>query len=967
MVAQRVGRYNVLESLGEGSLGVVYKAYDGDLARPVALRVLSDGIRWDATLRSRLQQECQSISNLQHPHIAELYELGEDGKNTFIAMELLQGADLRSLITGRSGMSVETKLLIIKEAAEALEHAHLHAILHRDIKPSNIFLTPQGAKIVDFGIAHLVSRCLVHPSVRWGAPIYLAPEQIRGKSYDARSEIFVAGIVFFELLTGTHPFHDGNSNKVLDNIVSGESLPSLDPFIEAPPGLGAILDKCLARDPSERFSRMAEVGSACGDLLEEMSRDSQSMLVELQMSLPRLKRAAAKAGAPEVLEKLSRDIQALLASDKKRDYMALDRLMSVLAEQNQTIHSLLKGRRPPSAPPQEAAPAASDSTHFFSIDTEEAAAIGTGDEPVPAPEEALAAASCCTGGEEAVEPMSPRSADKSPVQPAGASLGGLHRDEMDYLEKMFDRTSAEEDATAICLDSPSGSSGDFEPMDQSSTIEPADASGGYGPPDTRGARVISMKLWMAGLTSVVVIVAVAFWMNERFGLAVRAMSGIEQLRDNGAAAQALPASQPTVPALPRAKKAIAPSTSEMLLREAQTLARAGRVAESRVFIRRVLEIQPTNEQARQLLERLEADGAAPPPTQERALRTRLVAINSLIEEGELRKAKAEMDRLRELRPVPPELVRLRRLWNARDAELRRQQERSKAEQAEAARKLKAEESWLKRVNELIRQGQYPEAQSGIERWLAENPGSQHARTLQGHAGELLQCLRAFEATLSSGKYSEAAAALARLESMNPSDPSVPELRRKLNSRASSARASVSIHRLEEPGALMLDGATIGNGEVEGASVSIGEHTLSVKTGSGSILTLRQEFVEGQKLAFVYDSQMLRVSRDGDRELAAARKERERIHRFPVEHSHGIFRGSCKGELLFNGFEVEYRPQTGAHGFRMPSSGLRLRVSDRNVDFLFSSDQGQFQSFKLNTAGEAASIQQAWGRLVKLRR
>jgi hypothetical protein len=178
---------------------------------------------------------------------------------------------------------------------------------------------------------------------------------------------------------------------------------------------------------------------------------------------------------------------------------------------------------------------------------------------------------------------------------------------------------------------------------------------------------------------------------------------------------------------------------------------------------------------------------------------------------------------------------------------------------------------------------------------------------------------------------------------------------------------VTVRRLEEPGTLTLDGTPIGNGEVEGASVSIGEHTLSVKTASGSVLNMTLEFIEGQRHDFVYDSQMLRPTREGDRELAAARKERERIYRFPVEHSHGIFRGSCRGELIFNGFEVEYRPQAGSHGFRMPSSGLTLKVTDRNADFLFLSDKAQFQSFKLARASEAAAMQQTWAKMTKLRR
>src|SRR5512135_385832 len=183
-----LGKYALLQKLGEGHLGSVYRAFGPGCDKPVAVRIMCDGIRWDAALEVRFYHECRTVAELQHPNIAAILDFGKAGQSHYMAMEFLGGDDLGSLIARKAALTVEKKLSIMIQAADGLNHAHSRGILHRALKPGKIHLTSNGCpKIRDFGLAHLLRRYFVHPGVRWGAPLYMPPEEIQHTGCDGRS------------------------------------------------------------------------------------------------------------------------------------------------------------------------------------------------------------------------------------------------------------------------------------------------------------------------------------------------------------------------------------------------------------------------------------------------------------------------------------------------------------------------------------------------------------------------------------------------------------------------------------------------------------------------------------------------------------------------------------------------------------------------------------------------------------
>jgi serine/threonine protein kinase len=338
--SQNFGKYALIEKIGEGHLGPVYRGFDQDLGTPVVVRVLCDGIKWDSILEEIFAQETRSIAALRHTNIASVLDIGSEGLNHYIAMESLGSGTLENLIAQNSALSVETKLSIMIHISEGLSYAHKHGILHRDLVPGKIHLAPNGsAKIRDFAVAHILMKHLPHPVVRWGAPIYLCPEKIQGKECDARSDIFSAGTIFYELLTHVHPFHDRDSNKALDNILADVPIPTFEKFPDAPPGIWPILRNCLAKDPEERYRSADELAEACRELLVSLAEDKQLILSELYASLTPLKKAAAQPDASASTIALLGDIQNLLSGEKEADYLSLDRLMTSLTQEYPAIQA----------------------------------------------------------------------------------------------------------------------------------------------------------------------------------------------------------------------------------------------------------------------------------------------------------------------------------------------------------------------------------------------------------------------------------------------------------------------------------------------------------------------------------------------------------------------------------------------------------------------------------------------------
>jgi serine/threonine protein kinase len=332
-VLRTLGKYALIEKLGEGHLGPVFRGFDQDLGKAVVVRILSEDIKWGANIEHFFSQLCKTVAGLEHPNIVSIVDFGKEAQSPYVVMESLGSGNLKALINKKPDMSVEAKLSIMIQVAEGLSYAHKKTILHRDLKPDKIHLVSDGGvKIRDFAMAHILMRHLPRRIVHWREPIYLSPEQIQKKESDERADIFSAGMIFYELLTYIHPFHDSNNNRTMDSDSLNDSIPTFEQFPDVPPGFWPILKTCMAADPEDRYKSMDDLLTACKDLRKSLAEDTQLMLAELYASQNALKKAAAQPDASESTRELLRDIQELSRGDKKPDCVTLDRMTTALIE-----------------------------------------------------------------------------------------------------------------------------------------------------------------------------------------------------------------------------------------------------------------------------------------------------------------------------------------------------------------------------------------------------------------------------------------------------------------------------------------------------------------------------------------------------------------------------------------------------------------------------------------------------------
>jgi eukaryotic-like serine/threonine-protein kinase len=268
MIGQTVSHYRILEKLGGGGMGVVYKAEDTKLGRFVALKFLPESFFEDRHSVERLQREARAASALNHPHICTIHDIDEHEGRQFIVMELLEGQTLKHRIAGQA-LPTDDVAKLGMQTAEALEAAHAKGIVHRDVKPPNIFVTARGdVKVLDFGLAKVVEHSsdlmvpmesLTETQAAVGTLPYMSPEQLRGKRVDARTDIYALGVVLYEMATGRRPFRERLSTQLVDDILhKSPPLPGrLNPGLS--PKLEDIILKCLEKDPENRYQSVKEV------------------------------------------------------------------------------------------------------------------------------------------------------------------------------------------------------------------------------------------------------------------------------------------------------------------------------------------------------------------------------------------------------------------------------------------------------------------------------------------------------------------------------------------------------------------------------------------------------------------------------------------------------------------------------------------------------------------------------------
>jgi len=285
---EKLGKYEVRRMLGRGAMGVVYEGYDPLIKRSVALKTIrSDQLQGDAAgeILARFRREAEAAGRLNHPNIVSIYDFGEDDGTWYIAMELVKGRELKEMFEANERFRLPDVVRIMSQILAALDYSHRQGVVHRDVKPANVFVLPDGtAKVADFGIAYVESSNLTQVGTTIGTPSYMSPEQIMGLPVDGRSDIFSAGVILYQFLTGERPFA-GSSNTTMQKVLKEDPLPPSSLNLQVPPAMDAVVRMALAKHADARFQTAQAFATALASAANPAA-DAEATLLAAENPAP---------------------------------------------------------------------------------------------------------------------------------------------------------------------------------------------------------------------------------------------------------------------------------------------------------------------------------------------------------------------------------------------------------------------------------------------------------------------------------------------------------------------------------------------------------------------------------------------------------------------------------------------------------------------------------------------------------
>ena len=310
---KKIGKYDITEELGSGGYSRVYRAFDPNVGRPVAIKVSTRAS--DPEHLSRFKNEASAAGNLRHKNIVTIFDYGDDSGVAYVVMELLNGIDLHKLTQATRKPTLLEKMQIMTQVAEGLHCAHINGVVHRDIKPPNVMVLPDGSvKILDFGVARFTGENsrLTQNGFLVGTPLYMSPEQLKGHDADPLSDIWGYGVLYFELLTGQHPFLAQDNARLIRNITQIDAPPVQTLAHLVPDSLSDVIRRMLTRDRTRRYQSFEEVLVDTNPILAELEQTEVGKLLEEAQSLKdKGQYVQAQRSARRILELDTRNFRAL--------------------------------------------------------------------------------------------------------------------------------------------------------------------------------------------------------------------------------------------------------------------------------------------------------------------------------------------------------------------------------------------------------------------------------------------------------------------------------------------------------------------------------------------------------------------------------------------------------------------------------------------------------------------------------